>query len=151
MKVVLQRVSKAELSIEKKLYSKVGLGFLVLLGVGKEDTDEDIDWLVSKILSLRIFPDENGKMNRSVMDVNGELLIVSQFTLYASVKKGTRPSFSLAGHPDVALKLYQDFVDKVKTGYGEQFVQTGVFGADMTINLVNEGPVTITIDSKNRE
>lgn len=149
MKVVLQRVLEASVSIDKQLHSDINKGLLILLGIGQDDADEDISWLVKKISQMRIFEDENGLMNKSVLDIEGEILVVSQFTLLANVKKGNRPSFIDAAKPDISIPLYNKFVkcldDAIKTD-----VRTGVFGADMKISLINDGPVTIVIDSKNR-
>lgn len=149
MKVVLQRVLEASVSIDKQLHSDINKGLLILLGIGQDDADEDISWLVKKISQMRIFEDENGLMNKSVLDIEGEILVVSQFTLLANVKKGNRPSFIDAAKPDISIPLYDKFVkcldDAIKTD-----VRTGVFGADMKISLVNDGPVTIVVDSKNR-
>lgn len=149
MKVVLQRVLEASVSIDKQLHSDINKGLLILLGIGQDDADEDISWLVKKISQMRIFEDENGLMNKSVLDIEGEILVVSQFTLLANVKKGNRPSFIDAAKPDISIPLYDKFVkcldDAIKTD-----VRTGVFGADMKISLINDGPVTIVIDSKNR-
>ncbi|MCT4672969.1 MAG: D-aminoacyl-tRNA deacylase [Prolixibacteraceae bacterium] len=149
MKVVLQRVLEASVSIDKQLHSDINKGLLILLGIGQDDADEDISWLVKKISQMRIFEDENGLMNKSVLDIEGEILVVSQFTLLANVKKGNRPSFIDAAKPDISIPLYDKFVkcldDAIKTD-----VRTGVFGADMKISLINDGPVTIVVDSKNR-
>lgn len=149
MKVVLQRVLEASVSIDKQLHSDINKGLLILLGIGQDDADEDISWLVKKISQMRIFEDENGLMNKSVLDIEGEILVVSQFTLLANVKKGNRPSFIDAAKPNISIPLYNKFVkcldDAIKTD-----VRTGVFGADMKISLVNDGPVTIVVDSKNR-
>lgn len=149
MKVVLQRVLEASVSIDKQLHSDINKGLLILLGIGQDDADEDISWLVKKISQMRIFEDENGLMNKSVLDIEGEILVVSQFTLLANVKKVNRPSFIDAAKPDISIPLYDKFVkcldDAIKTD-----VRTGVFGADMKISLINDGPVTIVIDSKNR-
>ncbi len=150
MRVLLQRVSHASVTIEGTEKSRIGTGMLLLLGIEKEDGEEDIDWLVRKLLSLRIFEDDEGKMNRSILDVEGEALVVSQFTLHARVKKGTRPSFERAAHPDLAIPLYEKFVNALETDLGKP-VGTGEFGAMMDVNLTNDGPVTIWIDSKNRE
>ncbi len=150
MRVLLQRVSHASVTIEGVEKSRIGPGMLLLLGIEKEDGEEDIDWLVRKLLSLRIFEDDEGKMNRSILDAGGEALVVSQFTLHARVKKGTRPSFERAAHPDIAIPLYEKFVDALETGLGRT-VGTGEFGAMMDVALNNDGPVTIWIDSKNRE
>ena len=150
MRVLLQRVSHASVTIEGVEKSQIGPGMLLLLGIEKEDGEEDIDWLVRKLLSLRIFEDDKGKMNRSILDTGGEALVVSQFTLHARVKKGTRPSFERAAHPYIAIPLYKKFTDALETGLGRT-VGTGEFGAMMDVALINDGPVTIWIDSKNRE
>ena len=149
MRIVVQRVSKASVSIAGNLYSEINYGFLVLIGICDDDRYDDIEWLTQKIINLRVFGDELGKMNRSIQDVNGEILIVSQFTLFASVKKGNRPSFVASARPEIAIPLYKKFIDVLKQ-YDIK-IQTGVFGANMQIELVNDGPVTIIIDSKNKE
>ena len=150
MRVLLQRVSQASVTIEGERKSSIGKGILILLGIENADTEDDVVWLVKKILSLRIFEDKQGKINLSVSDVEGQLLVVSQFTLHARVKKGTRPSFDKAAKPDVAIPLYQRFVQELETQSGTQ-VATGKFGAMMAVDLTNDGPVTIWIDSQNRE
>ena len=150
MRVVVQRVSHSSLKIEGKEYSKIDKGLLVLLGVENEDLQEDIDWLVSKITKLRIFSDEEGLMNLSIQDIKGELMVVSQFTLYASTKKGNRPSYIRSAKPDFSKPMYVDFISTIEKAL-ERKVTTGVFGADMKINFENDGPVTIILDSKNRE
>ena len=150
MRVLLQRVRHASVTIEGVEKSRIGPGMLLLLGIEKEDGDEDIDWLVRKLLSLRIYEDAEGKMNRSILDVGGEALVVSQFTLHARVKKGTRPSFERAAHPDIAIPLYEKFITTLEAGLAKK-VGTGEFGAIMDVGLTNDGPVTIWIDSKNRE
>lgn len=150
MRVVIQRVSGASVKVEGEIVSQIGKGLLVLLGIENEDRQEDIDWLCGKISRLRIFSDSDGAMNLSLTDVNGEVIVVSQFTLHASVKKGNRPSFIRAARPEIAIPLYEAFV-KTLDGMLQQKVQTGVFGAMMDVSLVNDGPVTITIDSKHRE
>lgn len=150
MRVLLQRVTNANVTIKQKVKGEIGPGILILLGITGDDSEEDIDWLIRKILSLRIFEDDEGKMNASVMDTGGDLLVVSQFTLHARVKKGTRPSFDKAAHPDVAIPLYEAFVARLSEAAGKT-VPTGEFGAMMEVSLVNDGPVTIWIDSKNRE
>ncbi len=150
MRVLLQRVSKASVKISGAEKSHISEGILILLGIEKADTAEDIEWLVRKILSLRIFEDSDGKMNLSVLDIDGELLVVSQFTLHARVKKGTRPSFERAAPPDQAIPLYEKFVTFMENALGKP-VATGQFGAMMDVALVNDGPVTIWIDSQNRE
>ena len=150
MRVVIQRVTEASVSIEDKIKSEIGNGMLILLGIEDADSQSDIDWLCGKISNLRIFPDRDGVMNLSVKDVSGELLVVSQFTLHASTKKGNRPSYIKASKPDFAIPLYEQFVDTLEKESGRP-VKTGEFGAMMDIELVNSGPVTIIIDSKNRE
>ena len=145
MRFVIQVVSKAEVKIEGRVKGSIGRGFLVLVGAGQGDTDEIADKMVKKLLGLRIFPDENGKTNLSLADVGGELLIVSQFTLYADCRKGNRPSFIRAGEPDEANRLYEYVVDKCREQVDT--VETGEFGADMQVSLVNEGPFTIILDS----
>lgn len=150
MRVLLQRVSEASVTIETMERSRIGAGFLLLLGIEKEDGEEDIEWLVKKLLSLRVFEDDEGKMNLSILDVGGEALVVSQFTLHARVKKGTRPSFDRAARPETAIPLYEKFVKELEAGLGKP-VGTGEFGAMMDVALVNDGPVTIWIDSRNRE
>jgi len=146
MKVVVQRVTQASVAIDGKINGKINNGFLVLLGIESTDTKQDVDYLVKKIVNLRIFSDTNGKMNLSLKDVEGELLIISQFTLYGDCKDGNRPSFIAAAKPDVAIPLYEYFISECKKHI--HIVQTGVFGADMKVSLLNDGPVTIIIDSK---
>lgn len=150
MRVVIQRVKKASVSIENKIYSSINRGLLILVGIEDADNREDIEWLCSKIVNLRIFDDENGVMNLSVKDIDGELLAVSQFTLHASTKKGNRPSYIKASKPDIAIPLYESFSKELENLTGKN-IKTGVFGADMSIELTNDGPVTIIIDSKQRE
>ena len=150
MRVVVQRVSEASVTIEGQVNGAIKTGFLILLGIETKDTTEDIDWLVRKITGLRVFSDEQGLMNKSILDVNGEILLISQFTLHASTKKGNRPSFINAARPDVAIPLYEKFVENLSLEVKNQ-VKTGIFGADMQVSLVNNGPVTIIIDSNNRE
>ena len=150
MRAVVQKVSEASVSVGENLINKIERGLLVFLGIEHADTEEDLKWLSRKVSQLRIFEDEDGKMNRSVIDLQGELLVISQFTLHASTKKGTRPSFIRAAEPQFAKELYQNFINEVKNQSGLS-VFSGVFGAHMMINLVNDGPVTIIIDSKNRE
>ncbi len=146
----MQRVSKASVTISGKEKSRIGRGMLLFVGIGKDDASEDIAWLIKKILSLRIFEDSDGKMNLSILDTGGEILVVSQFTLHARVKKGTRPSFERAASPDLAIPLYEQFISDLETAQGKP-IATGKFGAMMDVALVNDGPVTIWIDSKNRE
>ena len=150
MRVVLQRVTHASVEIDGALHSQIGRGLLVLLGIEPVDTQEDADWLVKKIAALRIFDDENGVMNRNVVDVDGQILVVSQFTLMASYKKGNRPSYIRAARPEVAVPLYEYFVEQMAKTTGKP-VETGVFGADMQVSLLNNGPVTITMDTHNKE
>ncbi len=149
MRVVIQRVSQAEVVINHKSVGKIGLGLLILLGIETDDHQEDIDWLVHKIKNLRIFDDRQGVMNRSLLEIQGEALIISQFTLHAKTKKGHRPSYIHAAKPDIALPLYEAFIRKFKENFKSQ-VATGQFGARMSVNLTNEGPVTIIIDTKNK-
>jgi len=150
MRVIVQRVSKAAVSIHSHIKSSIEKGLLVLLGIEDADKPEDIDFLVKKITNLRIFNDENAVMNRSVVDVSGEILCVSQFTLYASTKKGNRPSYIRAAKPDFAIPLYDMFCNELSKALKKP-VETGEFGADMQVELINDGPVTIIIDSKNKE
>ena len=148
MKAVIQRVTRGKVTIEGKVYGEIGRGFVVLLGVAKDDTKEDMDYLVKKISGLRVFEDAEGKMNLGLRDVNGELLIISQFTLFANTKKGNRPSFVDAGLPEPSKAFYLEFIQAFRSlGFT---VGEGEFGADMAVELVNDGPVTIIIDSKNR-
>lgn len=150
MKAVIQRVSEASVTINKKVKSDIGIGLLILLGIENTDNKEDIDWLCGKITKLRIFGDENGAMNLSVKDIDGDIIVVSQFTLHASTKKGNRPSFIKAAKPQTAIPLYKQFISQIENGLRKS-IKTGEFGADMKVKLVNDGPVTIVIDSKNRE
>jgi D-tyrosyl-tRNA(Tyr) deacylase len=150
MKAVIQRVLNASVTIDGAVYSSIGNGLLVLLGIEDADRPEDIVWLSGKIVNLRIFDDANGVMNESVKEKNGELLVVSQFTLHASTKKGNRPSYIKAGKPEMAITLYEKMVERLSADLGKE-VKTGVFAADMKVNLLNDGPVTIVIDTKNRE
>jgi len=150
MRAVLQRVSSASVTIEGKIVGQIQTGLLILLGIEPEDSQTDIEWLTAKISRMRIFGDENDAMNRSVMDVAGSLLVVSQFTLHASTKKGNRPSFIKAARPEVAIPLYQTFIEQLRKDSGCP-VETGQFGAMMDVALVNDGPVTILIDSKQKE
>ena len=149
MKVVIQRVSSASVTVEGKVISKIEKGILVLVGIENADTKEDIEWLCRKILNLRIFDDANGVMNTSLLDSNGDLIVVSQFTLQASTKKGNRPSYIKAAKPEIAIPIYEAFVKQLETGLNKK-IGTGVFGADMKVELQNDGPVTIVIDSKNK-
>jgi len=149
MKVVIQRVSQASVTIEGKKSAEIQKGLLVLLGIEDADSQEDIDWLVGKIANIRIFDDANHVMNLSIQDVDGDCIVVSQFTLHASTKKGNRPSYIKAAKPEIAIPLYENFVNKLESELGKN-IQTGIFGADMKVELLNDGPVTIIIDSKNR-
>ncbi len=150
MKAVIQRVTQAILSISQKEYAAIGHGMLVLLGIEEADTDDDIEWLAKKITNLRIFNDDAGVMNKSLIDIEGELLLVSQFTLHANTKKGNRPSYIRAAKPETAIPLYERMIGQLNQLL-EEPVKTGKFGADMQINLTNDGPVTIIIDTKNKE
>lgn len=150
MRAVIQRVSKASVTINQQVYSRISTGFLVLLGIENDDTHEDIEWLAGKIARLRVFNDENGQMNLSLADVSGEILVISQFTLHASTKKGNRPSFIRAAKPDMAIPMYEKFVKKMEE-IASCPVVTGEFGADMKVELLNDGPVTIVMDTKNKE
>jgi D-tyrosyl-tRNA(Tyr) deacylase len=150
MRVVIQRVSKASVSISSQLRAAIGKGLLVFLGIEEADIQEDIDFLVKKIINLRIFDDANGVMNCSVLEIDGEILCVSQFTLHASTKKGNRPSYIRAAKPDFAIPMYNRFCEELAVAINKP-VETGEFGADMQVELINDGPVTINIDSKNRE
>lgn len=150
MRLVIQRVQSAQVVVDNKVVGKIGKGLLVLLGIATYDTEDDVDWLVHKLLHLRIFDDEGGVMNYSVQDVQGDLLIISQFTLLAATKKGHRPSYIRAAKHETALPLYESFLAKAETLLG-QTVQRGVFGAHMDVSLVNDGPVTLHIDSRARE
>ena len=148
MRVLLQRVLNSQVSIDNIVHSSIGHGLLILLGIEGDDTAEDLDWIVPKILQMRIFNDANGKMNKSILEVDGQLLIVSQFTLYASTKKGNRPSFIGAARPEVAIPIYHEFIERCSL---KTETKSGVFGADMKVTLTNDGPVTIWLDSKNKE
>lgn len=150
MRIVIQRVSSASVNINNSQYSSIAKGLLILLGIEDSDTDEDIDWLCGKLSRLRIFDDDNGVMNKSILDINGSALVVSQFTLHASVKKGNRPSYIKASKPDFAIPMYEQFIQKLNDIL-ESEVKTGQFGEMMGVALVNDGPVTIIMDSKNRD
>lgn len=150
MKTVIQRVSSASVTIEDKKVAEIQKGLLVLIGIVDEDSEEDIDWLIGKIVNLRIFGDENEVMNLSIKDIDGDIIVVSQFTLHAATKKGNRPSYIKAAKPDVAIPLYEKFIYKLQKEFGKK-IGTGQFGADMKVQLLNDGPVTIIIDSKNKE
>ncbi len=150
MKAVIQRVSSASVTISNKKVANINTGLLVLVGVVIKDTQEDINWLVKKIANMRIFPDHDGVMNQSVKDINGDIIVVSQFTLQASTKKGNRPSYIKAARPELAIPLYENFVKSLETEINKT-IQTGQFGADMKVSLVNDGPVTIILDSKHKD
>lgn len=150
MRIVIQRVISASVTINETIKSSIQQGYLILLGVCDEDTIEDVEWLVKKVIGLRVFNDEQGVMNRSIMDVNGEILVVSQFTLFASYKKGNRPSWYKAGSHEHSIPLYETFCHKLSEGIGKP-VETGEFGADMKVKIINDGPVTICMDTKNKE
>jgi D-tyrosyl-tRNA(Tyr) deacylase len=149
MKLVIQRVSEANVTINGAIVASIESGLLILLGIENEDTIEDINWLTNKTVNLRVFGDEDGVMNKSILDVKGDIIVVSQFTLHASTKKGNRPSYIKAAKPDIAIPLYERFVEQLEKDLGVK-VQTGEFGADMKVALINDGPVTIIIDSKNK-
>lgn len=150
MKAVIQRVSKASVTVDGKEISKIGNGLLILLGIEDADGKDDILWLSKKITNLRIFNDENGVMNNSLLTIEGDAIVVSQFTLHALTKKGNRPSYIKASKPDIAIPLYEEFIQQIETDLGKK-VGTGIFGADMKVELLNDGPVTIVMDSKNKE
>ncbi len=150
MRAVIQRVTRASVTIEGKIHGKIGNGLLVFVGIEDNDGPDDMEWLSGKIVNMRIFHDENGVMNISLKDINGEMLLISQFTLHASTKKGNRPSYSRASKPEIAIPLYEKLVRQLSTDLDKQ-IQTGIFGADMKVELLNDGPVTIVVDTKNRE
>lgn len=150
MRIVIQRVSEASVTINSNCKSKIGEGFMILVGIEAADNEEDADWLCKKVIGLRVFDDENGVMNKSIMDINGNILVISQFTLHASYKKGNRPSYIRAAKHDISIQLYNYFCKKLSDLLGKE-VGTGEFGADMKVSLINNGPVTICMDSKNKE
>lgn len=150
MRAVIQRVSEASCKVDGNVTGQIGIGFMVLLGVEDADTDEDMQWLAQKITGLRVFGDENGLMNKALADIGGEILLISQFTLFAQTKKGNRPSFIRAARPDKAIPMYEQMIKTLEIITGKK-IATGIFGADMKVSLVNDGPVTITIDTKVRE
>jgi D-tyrosyl-tRNA(Tyr) deacylase len=150
MRTVIQRVSKASVAIDGNIIGKIETGLLVLLGIEDADADEDIQWLSAKIINLRVFNDENGVMNKSVMEIGGDILLISQFTLHASTKKGNRPSYIKASKPDFAIPMYEKMIAQLEKDLGKK-IQTGIFGANMKVELLNDGPVTIVIDTKNKE
>jgi len=149
MRIVIQRTTEASVKIDENICGKIAIGLVILVGIETEDTKADADWLIGKIINLRIFCDDGGKMNLSVLDVTGEFLVISQFTLHGSTKKGNRPSYIGAARTEIAIPLYEYFIQELKK-QSKLKVETGVFGADMKVSLVNDGPVTIIIDSKNR-
>lgn len=150
MRVVIQRVTFAKVEVEKKVVGEIEKGMMILVGFENEDTDEDLTWMAGKITALRIFDDEQGVMNKSIVDADGDILCISQFTLHAQTKKGNRPSYIKAAKGEIAEPLYQDFCNKLKNNLNKE-IQKGIFGADMKVSLLNDGPVTICIDSKNKE
>ncbi|NII85865.1 MULTISPECIES: D-aminoacyl-tRNA deacylase [unclassified Pedobacter] len=150
MRAVLQRVTQASCTVDGEVTGAIDTGFLVLLGIEEADALEDLDWLAQKIIGMRVFGDENGMMNKALADVGGDILLISQFTLFASTKKGNRPGFTRAARPDVAIPLYEKMIEKLSALLGKK-VKTGIFGADMKIALLNDGPVTILIDTKDKE
>lgn len=150
MRAVLQRVSQASCTVDNQVTGQIETGFLVLLGIEDADVAEDLDWLAQKIVNMRVFSDENGLMNKALAEVNGDILLISQFTLFASTKKGNRPGFTRAARPALAIPLYEQMIERLNQLTGKK-VQTGIFGADMKIALVNDGPTTILIDTKNKE
>ncbi|MES2454069.1 MAG: D-aminoacyl-tRNA deacylase [Bacteroidota bacterium] len=150
MRAVIQRVTEASCTVNGSVTGAIGTGFLILLGIEPADTGEDLQWLAQKIIGMRIFGDEHGQMNKALADVDGDILLISQFTLFASTKKGNRPGFTRAARPEQAIPLYESMIKQLSALSGKQ-IQTGIFGADMKISLLNDGPVTILIDSKNKE
>lgn len=150
MRVVIQRVTEASVKVDEKIVGEIGLGLLILLGIEEADDETDIQWLCQKIAGIRIFNDENGLMNKSLADVGGRILVISQFTLFANTKKGNRPSFIRAAKPDIAIPMYEKFVATLAS-ITQQNIETGIFGADMKVKLLNDGPVTVCIDSKQKE
>ncbi|WP_419700506.1 D-aminoacyl-tRNA deacylase [Mucilaginibacter sp. NFX135] len=150
MRAVLQRVTQASCTVDGKITGEIKLGFLVLLGIEEADTEDDLNWLANKIVGMRVFGDENGLMNKALADVDGEILLISQFTLFAQTKKGNRPSFIKAARPDKAIPMYEQMIKTLETLTGKR-IATGIFGADMKISLVNDGPVTIIMDTKDKE
>ena len=150
MRAIIQRVTEASCKVDGQVTGAITNGFLVLLGIEDADTGEDLDWLSQKIVNMRVFGDENGLMNKGLMDIDGNILLISQFTLFASTKKGNRPGFTRAARPDKAIPLYESMIKQLSSLLNKE-IQTGIFGADMKISLVNDGPVTISIDTKNKE
>lgn len=150
MRAIIQRVSSASCTVDGEITGKIGAGFMVLLGIEDSDNDEDVNWLAQKIVNMRIFSDEKGAMNKALAEVGGDILLISQFTLFASTKKGNRPGFTRSAKPEVAIPLYEKMIAELARVSGKE-IQTGIFGADMKISLVNDGPVTIPIDTKSKE
>ncbi|MBC7722786.1 MAG: D-tyrosyl-tRNA(Tyr) deacylase [Pedobacter sp.] len=150
MRVVVQRVSEASVTVDEKIVGQINIGLLVLIGIEDADTNEDVFWLSNKLCNLRIFNDEAGVMNKSILEIGGDILLISQFTLHASTKKGNRPSYIKASKPPIAVTLYKSMIQQLQTDLGKP-IQTGIFGADMKVRLLNDGPVTIIIDSKNKD
>jgi D-tyrosyl-tRNA(Tyr) deacylase len=150
MRVVIQRVTEAKVVIEGKVNGEIGNGFMILVGIEEADGAEDIAWLTKKIVNLRVFDDENGVMNRSILDAGGDILLISQFTLHALTAKGNRPSYIKAAKPDISIPIYEAFIKSLEDAMGKK-IATGIFGADMKVSLTNDGPVTILIDTKNKE
>lgn len=150
MRIVIQRVQHASVTIDGHIKAAIRQGYLILIGICEEDTNEDAEWLVRKVIGLRVFDDDNGIMNRSIMEVDGEILVISQFTLFASYKKGNRPSWLRAARHEISIPLYENFCSKLSEALGKE-VSTGEFGADMKVELLNDGPVTIMMDTKNKE
>jgi len=150
MRAILQRVTQASCTVDEQITGEIGNGFLVLLGIEDADTPEDLEWLAQKIANIRVFGDENGLMNKSIGDSNGDILLISQFTLFASTKKGNRPGFTRAARPEKAIPMYEEMIKQLSAMLNKK-IQCGIFGADMKINLLNDGPVTIIIDTKNKE
>lgn len=150
MRIVIQRATEASVTIDNQVKAKINTGLMILLGIEDQDNTEDIEWLTNKVVNLRIFDDEDGVMNESILDVKGDILLISQFTLHASTKKGNRPSYIKAAKPDIAIPLYKEFITTLESKLGKQ-IGTGEFGADMKVKLINDGPVTICIDTKNKE
>lgn len=150
MRAIIQRVTSSSVKVDGKVCGNIGKGLMVLVGFVSDDTPEDLEWMCGKIINMRIFDDENGVMNLSVKDINGEILVISQFTLMASTKKGNRPSYIKAAPPEISIPLYESFKERVEINFGKK-IECGIFGAEMEVSLVNDGPVTISIDTKNKE
>lgn len=150
MRIIIQRVLDSSVTIDGKVHASIGKGMTILVGIEDSDSEEDIDWLCKKIVMMRIFDDENGVMNRSIIEDGGDILVISQFTLYASTKKGNRPSYIRAAKPEISIPIYENFINKLETYLGKS-IKKGIFGADMKVSINNNGPVTIIMDSKNKE